>query len=144
VPPCVVNSSNARRTREADSGRLTHAMNLEGRRVGVLLASWKRVGRRVVGVLVPEEALGGMRRLEKEERLDRIPERMATPMVPQPRTVRVSDSGVGSILFYLWFSCCGGGGGIGRRVLRGDELCEVGEVGWVLSIVGMIPVYRLP
>jgi len=64
--------------------------------VGVLLASWKRVGRRVVvGVEVPEAL--GKRRLE---RLDRIPERMATPMVPQPRTVRVSDSGFGSI-FYL-------------------------------------------
>lgn len=105
--------------------------------MGVLLASWKRVGRRVVGVLVPEEALVGRRRLKvEEERLDRIPERMATPIVPQPRTVRVSDSGVDSIFFlYLWFSRCG------------DELREVGGggvVGWVLSIVGMIPVYRLP
>ena len=40
----------------------------------------------------------GRRRLKlEEERLDRIPERMATPMVPQPRTVRVSDSGACSI-----------------------------------------------
>ena len=73
--------------------------------MGVLLASWKRVGRRVVvGVAVPEGL--GKRRLE---RLDRIPERMATPMVPQPRTVRVSDSGVGSIFFisFILLSCCG-------------------------------------
>ena len=120
----MANSSNARRTREADSGRLTHAMNFEGRRVGVLLASWKRVGRRVVGVLVPEEALVGRRRLKLEEEiLDRIPERMATPMVPQPRTVRVSDSGACSIfsIFGSLVTVVVVVGGVARM-----NFCEVG------------------
>lgn len=73
--------------------------------------SWKRVGRRALGVDVPVP--------EGEEVSEaRMPERMATPMVPQPRTVMVREGAGASVV-----CCCmsgvvdivavGFGGGLG-------------------------------
>jgi hypothetical protein len=73
---------------------LTQAINFDGRRGGVEDASGKRVGKSPFdGVDAP---LGPVVRIDVKE--ERIPERIATPIVPQPMTASVRDSEAGSMV----------------------------------------------
>ena len=91
----VKEPSKATRTRSADSGRLTQAINFEGKRGGVEDTSGKRVGS---GPAPAPSGSGVDDPLLDAAREERIPERIATPIVPQPITARVRGSEEDSIV----------------------------------------------
>ena len=85
--------------RLADSGRRTQAMNLEGRRSGSSSEWDERDGATelggpwaLYGLEVPERESRPSDVEGSSERLERIPERMAIPMVPTARSADVLEA----------------------------------------------------